>query len=115
MEVTALWCGMVVLAILVRYAWRFLNWAWLKPKKIEKSLRDQGLKGSSYKFLFGDLKEVANMLKDAKSRPINLNDEIVPRVMPFDHKSVTTYGKHFGFSFPWVFVIVEVQEFRYMS
>lgn len=39
------------------------------------------------------------MLKDSKSRPINLNDEIVPRVVPFDHKSITTYGKRFGFLF----------------
>ncbi|CAI9296482.1 unnamed protein product [Lactuca saligna] len=93
MEVSALWCGMVVLAILVWYAWRFINWVWLKPKKIEKRLREQGLKGSSYKFLFGNLKEVVSMLKDSKSRPINLNDEIVPRVVPFDHKCITTYGK----------------------
>ncbi|KAI3778568.1 hypothetical protein L2E82_07946 [Cichorium intybus] len=93
MEVSALWCGIVVFAILLRYAWRFLNWVWLKPKKIEKCLRDQGLKGSSYKFLFGDLKEMVSMLKDAKSKPINLADDIVPRVQPFDHKCVTTYGK----------------------
>ncbi|CAI9287962.1 unnamed protein product [Lactuca saligna] len=33
----------------------------IKLKKIEKSLRAQGLKGNSYRFLFGDLKEMTQM------------------------------------------------------
>ncbi|CAH1431068.1 unnamed protein product [Lactuca virosa] len=106
MEVSAVWCGMGALIILVCYAWRFLNWVWLKPKKNEKCLRDQGLNGSSYKFLFGDLKEVVNMLRDAKSTAINLNNEIVPRVLPFDHKSHTAYGK---ICFTWMGPTPKVQ------
>ncbi|KAK1419746.1 hypothetical protein QVD17_29052 [Tagetes erecta] len=56
-------------------------------------LRKQGLKGSSYRFLFGDLKEMVKMLKEAKSKPMNLNNNIVSRVVPFDQKSFNDYGK----------------------
>nr|XP_043631610.1 cytochrome P450 CYP72A219-like [Erigeron canadensis] len=92
MEVSGVVLWVIVL-VLVWYVLRFLNWVWFRPKKMEKRLRAQGLKGSSYKLLFGDLKEVVNMLKDAKSKPINLSDNIVPRVVPFDYKSLNTYGK----------------------
>ncbi|KAI7750689.1 hypothetical protein M8C21_029533 [Ambrosia artemisiifolia] len=82
------------------YAWRFFNWVWLKPKKTEKCLRDQGLKGTSYKLLYGDMKEVVNMITEAYAKPINLNDDIVPRVMSFPHKAVTAHGSKNCFT--WV-------------
>ncbi|PWA48057.1 cytochrome P450 [Artemisia annua] len=94
MEVSGVWCGVgVIVVILVWYALKFVNWVWFKPRKMEKLLRKQGLKGSSYRFLFGDLKDMVKMLKEAKSKPINLTDDIVPRVMPFYHKNITAYGK----------------------
>ena len=98
MEVTGVWCGVgVIVMILVSYALEFVNWVWFKPRKMEKLLRKQGLKGSSYRFLFGDLKDRVKMLKEAKSKPINLTDDIVPRILPFDHKNITTYGTRFSF------------------
>ncbi|KAI3502070.1 hypothetical protein L1887_30101 [Cichorium endivia] len=92
-------CGVGVMVII--YAWRFFNWIWLKPKKMEEFLRQQGLNGNSYKFLFGDIKEMVQMTANAKSKPINLTDNIVPRVMPFIHNSVKTYGKGNNF-FTWM-------------
>ncbi|XP_071703144.1 cytochrome P450 CYP72A219-like [Rutidosis leptorrhynchoides] len=85
--------GALVTFVLVLTTWRFLNLVWFKPKKIEKMLRDQGLKGNSYIFMFGDTKEMARMTREAKSKPVHLNDCIVPRVLPFVHKYVTTHGK----------------------
>ncbi|XP_076909358.1 cytochrome P450 CYP72A219-like [Bidens hawaiensis] len=101
MEVSGVWrgVGIIILIILVWCASRFLIWVWLKPKRTEKFLRKQGLKGSPYRFLFGDVKEFVKMVKDAKSKPINLNDNIVVRVLPFQHKSVTAYGKNY---FTWL-------------
>ncbi|GKA18410.1 cytochrome P450 CYP72A219-like protein [Tanacetum coccineum] len=94
MEVSGAWCGVgVMVMILVWYALKFVNWVWFKPRKMEKLLRKQGLKGSSYRFLFGDLKDMVKMLKEAKSKPINLTDDIIPRILPFDHKNITAYGK----------------------
>lgn len=92
-------CVVGVVVTLVFYILRFLNWVWFKPKKIEKFLRDQGLKGSSYKFLFGDLKEMVQLTTQATSKPIALSDDIVPRVLPFVHKSVLTHGTYLYFSY----------------
>lgn len=91
MEISAVFCILGVAAI---FLWTISNWLWFKPKKIEKFLRDQGLKGSSYKFLLGDLKEMVQMSTEAKSKPMNLTHDIAPRVSPFIHKSISAYGTY---------------------
>ncbi|GKA12103.1 cytochrome P450 CYP72A219-like protein [Tanacetum coccineum] len=91
--------GLGAIVLVAIYAWRFLNWVWLKPKKMEKFLRDQGLKGTSYKFLYGDVKDMVKMITEAYKKPINLDDDIVPRVLSFAHSIVTTHGKN---CFTWV-------------
>ncbi|KAL7610676.1 hypothetical protein Lser_V15G10999 [Lactuca serriola] len=91
----------VVGVIVMIYGWRFFNWIWLKPKKMDKFLRKQGLNGTPYKFLYGDIKEMVQMTAVAKSKPINLNDDIVPRVMPFLYNSAKTYGEGKNF-FTWM-------------
>nr|XP_043616092.1 cytochrome P450 CYP72A219-like [Erigeron canadensis] len=88
-----------VAMILVLTTWMFLKYTWFEPKKMEKSLRAQGLNGSSYRFLFGDLKEMSHMTHQAKSKPMDLKDDIVPRVSPFYLKSVAAFGKIF---FMWM-------------
>ncbi|KAH9779542.1 cytochrome P450 72A15 [Citrus sinensis] len=88
----------IVILTVLTWAWRVLNWVWLRPKKLEKFLRQQGLKGNSYRLLFGDLKENSIELKEAKARPLSLDDNIAIRVNPFLHKLVNDYGKN---SFMW--------------
>ncbi|XP_076935974.1 cytochrome P450 CYP72A219-like [Bidens hawaiensis] len=99
METTTSFCVLGVASIFLFCIWRILNWVWFKPKKIEKFLRDQGLKGTPYKFLYGDLKEMTQMTNEAKSKPMNLTHNIAPRVLPFFHKSITTHGKN---CFTWI-------------
>ncbi|KAM7497802.1 hypothetical protein LguiA_022216 [Lonicera macranthoides] len=86
----ALFCAVVV----VLCAWRVLSWVWFRPKKLEKLLRQQGLKGNSYTFLFGDFKKISMMIEEAKSKPINLSSDIVPRVMPWVLDSINKYGNN---------------------
>lgn len=81
--------GAVLVLIL---AWRLLNLIWLRPRKAEKLLREQGLGGTSYRFLYGDIKEMARMGSEAKAKPINFTHDIVPRVMPFIHKIINSFG-----------------------
>ncbi|XP_056173260.1 cytochrome P450 72A397-like isoform X3 [Syzygium oleosum] len=88
-----------VLAVLTTLAWRVVNWVWLRPKRLERLLRQQGLSGKPYTFLFGDLKEDSRLLKEAKSKPIALSDDVKPRLLPFMHQSFQTYGKD---SFMWL-------------
>ncbi|KAK1419758.1 hypothetical protein QVD17_29069 [Tagetes erecta] len=93
MEVyTICYVGCIIL-MLVSFVLRFLNFVWLKPKKMEKFLRAQGLDGNPYKFPFGDLEEMVHLIVEAKTKPIGLNDDIVPRVLPFVHKAIATHGK----------------------
>lgn len=75
------------------------NITWIRPKRLEKLLRHQGLKGNSYRFIYGDLKELVKMIREAKSKPINLHDDIKPRVIAFFIETIKKYGKS---SFFWV-------------
>ncbi|CBI22131.3 unnamed protein product, partial [Vitis vinifera] len=81
------------------YAWRILNWMWLRPKRLERCLKQQGLAGNSYRLLHGDLKEMFMMIKEASSRPISISDDIVQRIAPFQYHSIKKYGKS---SFIWM-------------
>ncbi|KAM7497837.1 hypothetical protein LguiA_022251 [Lonicera macranthoides] len=76
-------------------AWRIFDLVWVRPMKREKYLRNQGFKGSSYSLLFGDIKRINMMIKQAKSNPINLSHDIVPRVVPWIHDSIQKYGNQF--------------------
>ncbi|KAK1438009.1 hypothetical protein QVD17_03810 [Tagetes erecta] len=94
MSTTAACYSVAVLAVSIMavYGWRFLNWVWLQPKRMEKMLREQGLKGNKYKFLYGDAKEMVNMTTQAKLKPIKLTDSILPRVMPYNYTAAKTYA-----------------------
>ncbi|XP_058183193.1 cytochrome P450 CYP72A219-like isoform X1 [Rhododendron vialii] len=91
--------AVVVVVVVIWLGWSVLNWVWLTPKKLERCLRKQGLSGSSYRLLFGDVRDNTKMTKEAMSSPISLSQDIVPRVVPSIHDSVATYGKN---SFTWI-------------
>ncbi|KAL3651331.1 hypothetical protein CASFOL_004333 [Castilleja foliolosa] len=80
-------------SVVLLYTWRLLNWAYIIPKKLEKILRKQSLKGNPYRLVYGDLKELRDMNDEAKSKPINLDDDIKPRVLAFIAKTIDKYGK----------------------
>ena len=94
---------------LLVYAWRLLNSVWLKPKKIERYLRQQGLIGNSYRLLHGDFREMSRMIDEANSRPISLSDDIVQRVLPFHYHSIKKYGIA-GFLFFYFVIFLFLKE-----
>ncbi|KAL1821350.1 hypothetical protein ACET3Z_016219 [Daucus carota] len=91
--------GSLFLAYVVVVAWRLLNWVWIRPKKLEKMLRDQGFKGNSYRLLYGDIRELAALKKQARSKRIGLSDDILPLVAPTVHAAISKHGKK---SFVWL-------------
>ncbi|CAB4267329.1 unnamed protein product [Prunus armeniaca] len=99
--------SVVWVSIVIAWAWRALNWVWLRPKKLERCLREQGFTGNSYRLLFGDTKDSSMMLRQAQSKPMKLSTshDIAPRVMPFVHQTVNTYGRN---SFVWMGPIPKV-------
>ncbi|KAL6313449.1 hypothetical protein AAG906_004412 [Vitis piasezkii] len=89
------------LTVLISCLWRLLNWVWLRPKRLERCLREQGLAGNSYRLLHGDFKEMSMMLKEAYSRPISLSDDIAPRVLPFHCHFIKKYVAGFWSGDRW--------------
>nr|GMD38361.1 cytochrome P450 CYP72A219-like [Ipomoea batatas] len=66
----------------------------MEPKKLEKCLKQQCLRGNPYRILSGDMKELAKMTNDAISKPMNPSDDhIAPRVIPYYVQHVNKYGK----------------------
>ncbi|KAI4330237.1 hypothetical protein MLD38_028536 [Melastoma candidum] len=88
-----------VSVLTVTCLWVTAEWVWLKPKRAERQLRRQGFSGNPYRLLSGDLKETESMLAEARSRPIGLDDDIMPRIVPFEHQTIKNYGKK---TFTWV-------------
>ncbi|KAL8102661.1 hypothetical protein AgCh_027258 [Apium graveolens] len=71
---------------------------WWKPKRLDKYLKLQGINGTSYKPLLGDLKEYVKQIQDAWAKPGSLNHRIVSRVDPFTHNLVQKYGNRYEVS-----------------
>jgi cytochrome P450 len=88
----------VVLAVVSWWIWRTLQWVWFKPKMLEHYLRRQGLAGTPYTPLVGDLKKNFTMLSEARSKPLKLTDDISPRVVPYPLQMFKTYGRTY---FTW--------------
>ncbi|KAF9623833.1 hypothetical protein IFM89_005418 [Coptis chinensis] len=60
--------GAVLLALLavssvfaISWALRTFYWVWVKPKRMEKYFREQGINGPPYKIFYGNLKEMVGM------------------------------------------------------
>lgn len=88
-------CAAIAIFTLLVCLWRVLNWVWFHPKKLEKLLRKQGLKGNSYRVLYGDMKDLSRMIKETRSKPMNLSDhdDVAPRIVPFFLEIIKKYGR----------------------
>uniref|UniRef100_A0ACD5ZIG3 Uncharacterized protein n=1 Tax=Avena sativa TaxID=4498 RepID=A0ACD5ZIG3_AVESA len=88
-----MFCGVLGLVLLC-LVWWLLELLWWKPRRLEQLLRAQGLTGTSYQFLTGDLKDENLLKKEAMSRPLPLRcHDIAPRILPFHYKNVKAHGK----------------------
>ncbi|CAI9089122.1 OLC1v1023631C1 [Oldenlandia corymbosa var. corymbosa] len=90
-----LFSGIIIItcAVIFVFGWRVLNWAWFEPKRLEKKLREQGFRGNPYQLIYGDFKEISSLFQQAHSKPINLSDDIVPRVDPHLPRTLESHGK----------------------
>jgi len=79
-------------ALLWLVAWT-LEWAWWTPRRLDRALRAQGLKGTRYRLFTGDLRETARLNREARKKPLALGcHDIGPRVQPMLHSTIKEYG-----------------------
>lgn len=82
-------------ALLLAAAWvvRMLNWALWQPRRLERILRSQGLKGSTYRPIRGDVKDIARLDEEARSKPMpSFSHAIFPRVTNFLSRTIENHG-----------------------
>ena len=101
MEYSWVGAAIAVIASLIAVwvSWGALNWVWIRPRKLEKRLREQGLAGNPYRILHGDNKESLAMLMEAYSKPMAFSHDIGARVVPSIYKTIQNYGMHFHLPF----------------
>lgn len=56
-------------------------------------MRQQGVRGTSYKLLYGDMADMNKLIADSWSKPMALNHAIAYRVNPFVFNMVQTHGR----------------------
>ena len=88
----------VAIVLVCWWTCRTLMWIWFKPKMLEGYLRRQGLSGTPYTPLIGDLKKNFSMTMEARSKPIKLTDDVSTRVLPYPVKMLNTHGMFSGWS-----------------
>ncbi|KAG5374169.1 hypothetical protein IGI04_024787 [Brassica rapa subsp. trilocularis] len=72
--------------------WIFL----LRPWMITRRFKKQGISGPKYRFVYGNLKEIKKMKKEAKDWVLDPNsNDIFPRVVPHYHQWLSQYGETF--------------------
>lgn len=100
---------MLILILALIWVWKKFNSLWLTPKRLEKILREQGLRGSPYRFKVGDTKETLKMQMQAMSKPMNLfSNDIGPRVSPYDHYIVNKHGTFMSNVIFFHFILLQV-------
>ena len=78
------------------WAVRMLEWVWWGPRRVERALRAQGLRGTQYRLLRGDIKEEQRLMRAALSKPVPMDrpHHIVPRVSPLLHRVTEEHGMY---------------------
>ncbi|XP_006644395.1 cytochrome P450 72A11-like [Oryza brachyantha] len=76
------------------WAWLALDRAWLRPRRLERALRAQGLRGTPYRSPAGDVPLNARLNREARARTMPLGcHDVVPRAMPMFHQAIKENGK----------------------
>ncbi|XP_016651733.1 PREDICTED: cytochrome P450 72A15-like [Prunus mume] len=91
-EYVVLLCSLALVLLLYGAA-RVSYSIWWKPKWLERQLKRQGIRGTPYRPLIGDMKEFVKLIKEAWSKPMSLTHQIAPRVDPFTLTNMQKYGK----------------------
>ncbi|XP_042444285.1 cytochrome P450 72A397-like [Zingiber officinale] len=102
MELWVAVCSGLAALLVAAWAVRMLNWAFWEPRRLDRALRSQGLKGSSYRPISGDLKDFVRLAEEARGKPMPFSHAIFPRVSPFLKRAADAHGKENKVTFHWM-------------
>ncbi|XP_015894844.3 cytochrome P450 CYP749A22 isoform X1 [Ziziphus jujuba] len=68
---------------------------WWIPSRIQYLMVSQGIKGPSYRFMYGSTKEILSMKKEAMAKPMGLSHAISSTCQPHIDSWLKTYGKNY--------------------
>uniref|UniRef100_A0A453F3C0 Uncharacterized protein n=2 Tax=Aegilops tauschii TaxID=37682 RepID=A0A453F3C0_AEGTS len=88
----SLLCGLSALLVLLWALSRAAETCWLRPRRLSRALRAQGLGGTAYRFPAGDLADNGRLNEEARSKPMPPCHDIVPRVAPHLLNIVKEHG-----------------------
>ncbi|KAK9051228.1 hypothetical protein SSX86_027854 [Deinandra increscens subsp. villosa] len=81
---------------LILMLFKFLHKVCWIPIIIQHTMRSQGIKGPSYRFLHGNNSEISDMRTRSMGRPMDRSShEIFPRIMPHVHSWVNLFGRNY--------------------
>ncbi|KAL8142255.1 hypothetical protein V2J09_015287 [Rumex salicifolius] len=87
--------NVAVALVVAAWLWSMLNWVLLRPMRLERFLRKQGISGNAYRFFHGDMKQIQAMRAEATCNPMpTLSHDYLPRLRPFLHHTIQRYGKN---------------------
>ena len=91
--VTSLSITNLLLFSLVILIFNIFRKIWWIPTRLQNFMASQGIKGPSYTLIHGNTKQVANMYREAMSKPmLDFSHDIVPVVLPHVHAWSNIYG-----------------------
>lgn len=76
---------------------KFLHRVWWTPMQIQRTMGQQGIRGPTYKFFFGNTEEISKKKANSLRSPMDLSHDIFPRIMPHIYSWINTYGNIFIF------------------
>ncbi|KAJ0552474.1 putative cytochrome P450 superfamily [Helianthus annuus] len=90
--ISLLLCSIVLLAL-----FKFFHKFWWVPMRITRVMNSQGIRGPPYSFIYGNTKEISNMIKRSTSVPMDISHDIFPRIQPHFDSWLHIYGPYILF------------------
>ena len=76
------------------YLVNFYHKVWWIPIRIQSSMKSQGIKGPSYRFLHGNTKEIVNMINKISSSPKESLHHTFPIIQPHIYSWIKLYDNN---------------------
>uniref|UniRef100_A0A7N0UL31 Cytochrome P450 n=1 Tax=Kalanchoe fedtschenkoi TaxID=63787 RepID=A0A7N0UL31_KALFE len=87
--------GRVFMAAVVIVVWKCFEKLWLRPMRVQREMRAQGVRGPGYKLIEGNSREIFDMRVASMSQPMELSHRLLPRIQPYVHTWIQTYGTNY--------------------